>query len=470
MSSELVIERSPFGLKAALLEDGALVEVDLLDEAVDDPRGAIVLGRVRAVDKDLGAAFVDCGLTAEAWLGARDARFIAGAPRDAAIERMLSEGQGVLVQVRQGPTAGKAPRVTGDIALVGVHLVLRPRRPDVALSARLERTPAAAEQQARAGTLFPEGGVTLRRTAPLASDDELLAELARLRAKWVEIEVAARAATPPARIHAVDGLLPRLLLERIAPDLERIVVGDQALLARARTWLAEWQPAFAERLVSVADPFEATGAAEQLEQALQPNVPLPDGGSLIIQSTAAFTAIDVNGGGRRALEANLAAAGEIARQLRLRRIGGTTVVDFIDLPARAARTRVLAALRDALARDPVPVQAFSMSRFGLVEISRKRTGPSLAELLGRACPVCDGGGTVPGLRWRAEDLMRASSRLPPGRVTVLAAPDLHDYLSAAGRAAWQAFAARSGDRIALRRDQSLAPGCYRIEEQTGERR
>jgi Rne/Rng family ribonuclease len=465
VSRELVIERSPFGLKAALLEDGRLLEVDLLDEPRDDPRGDVVLGRVRRVDPDLGAAFVDCGLTADAWLGARDARFITGAARAAPIERMLHEGQGVLLQVRQGPIAGKAPRVTGDVALVGVHLVLRPRRREVALSARLERTPAAAAQQARAAALFPEGGVTLRRSAPLASDAELLAELARLRAQWAAVEVAARAATPPARIHAVDDPLHRLLLERIAPDLERIVVGDQALLARARAWLAEWQPALAERLVSVADPFEATGAAEQLEQALQPSVPLDGGGSLIIQPTAAFTAIDVNGGGRRALEANLTAAREIARQLRLRRLGGTAVVDFIDLPARAARARVLVALRDALARDPLPVQAFSMSRFGLVEISRKRTGPSLAELLGRPCPTCDGAGAVPALRWRAEELIRALSGLRPGRVNVLAAPDLHDYLIGAGRAAWQAFVGRFGDRIELRIDPSLAPGSHRIEEQ-----
>jgi ribonuclease G len=466
VSSELVIERSPFGLKGALLEDGRLVEVDLLEDAVHDPAGAIVLGRVRAVDPDLGAAFVDCGLAADAWLGARDARFIAGAGRATPIERVLCEGQEVLVQLGLGPAAGKAPRVTGDIALVGVHLVLRPRRRDVALSARLERTPAATEQQARAAALFPEGGVTLRRAASIASDAELLAELARLRAQWTQIEAAARAATPPARIHAVADPLHRLLLERIAPELERIVVGDQALLVRARAWLAEWQPALETDLVGAADPFGATGAAEQLEQALQPSVPLAGGGSLIIQPTAAFTAIDVNGGGRRALEANLAAAREIARQLRLRRIGGTVVVDFIDLPARAARARVLAALRAALAHDPAPVQAFSMSRFGLVEISRKRTGPSLAELFGRPCPTCDGAGTVPGLRSRAEELLRAMSGLPPGRLTVLAAPDLHDYLNGSGSGAWQAFLGRSGDRVELRIDQSLAPGSHRIEEQT----
>ena len=177
----------------------------------------------------------------------------------------------------------------------------------------------AAEQRARAQALFPDASVTVRSAAPLASDAELLAELQRLRAHWARIEAAAAAATPPARLHGVDDLMHRLLLERIAPDLERIVVGDRASLARARNWLAAWQPGMVGRLASVPDPFEATGAAEQLEAALQPSVPLPGGGSLIIQPTAALTAIDVNGGGRRALEANLAAAREIAQQLRLRR-------------------------------------------------------------------------------------------------------------------------------------------------------
>jgi ribonuclease G len=461
---ELVIERSPFGLKAGLLEDGRLVEVDLLDEASEDPRGAILLGRVRAIDPDLGAAFVHCGFGLDAYLGARDARWLAGAGREEPIERMLCQGQKVLVEVRHGPAAGKAARITTDIALIGAYLVFRPRRRGVSLSARLERTPVAAEQQARADALFRNTGVTLRQAAPMASDAELVAELARLRQNWAQIEAAANAATPPARLHAAPDPLHRFLLGQIAPDLERIVVGDQASLVRARTWLAQWQPALAEGLVCAADAFETTGAAEQLEQALQPSVPLEGGGSLIIQPTAAFTAIDVNGGGRRALEADLAASREIARQLRLRRIGGTVVVDFIDLPARAARAQVLRALRDAVADDPAPVQAFEMSRFGLVEISRKRLGPSLAELLGRPCPVCAGAGTMSGLRWCAEQLLQELTMLPAGRVTVLAAPDLYAYLSETGTDAWQSFAGRSGRTIALRVDQALAPGRHRIEE------
>ncbi|MGH6899027.1 MAG: hypothetical protein ACREJ5_21185, partial [Geminicoccaceae bacterium] len=125
MSTELVIERSPFGLEAALLEDGRLVQVDLPDQPGADPKAEIRLGRVRRVERDLDAAFVDCGFAADAWLGARDARFLAGAGRDVAIDRMLSEGQGVLVQVRRGPVGGKGPQVTGDVALAGMSLVLR---------------------------------------------------------------------------------------------------------------------------------------------------------------------------------------------------------------------------------------------------------------------------------------------------------------------------------------------------------
>jgi Ribonuclease G/E len=138
------------------------------------------------------------------------------------------------------------------------------------------------------------------------------------------------------------------------------------------------------------------------------------------------------------------------------------VVDFIDLPTRPARTRLLAALREAVADDPAPVQVFPMSRFGLVELSRKRLGPSLAEMLGRRCPACEGAATLPALRWRAEQLLHELAKLPPGRVSVLAAPDLHDYLSGTGRGVWEAVASRYG--IALGRDQSLAPGRHRIEE------
>ena len=162
--------------------------------------------------------------------------------------------------------------------------------------------------------------------------------------------------------------------------------GDRALLIAARRWLEQAAPAWqgaSERLEYLPDAFEATGAAGQLEEALGREVALPGGGSLIIEPTAALTAIDVNGAGE-ALEVDLAAARAIAHQLRLRRIGGTVVIDFIDLDGKRERFRLDAALRQAFAADPAAVQLYPMSPLGLVQLSRQRQGPSLAELLGAA--------------------------------------------------------------------------------------
>ena len=198
-----------------------------------------------------------------------------------------------------------------------------------------------------------------------------------------------------------------LLFEHLGADPGRILVADPAVLARARGWLAEWRPSRLDRLEHVPDAFATSGAEEQLAAALEPVAPLEGGGALIIEPTAALTAIDVDGGGRRALEVDLEAAAEIARQLRLRQLGGTIVVDFVDLASKRDRARLFSAVRTALAADPVPVQAFAMSALGLVEISRQRVGPSLAERLGRICPSCEGSGRLPSLRSQSEALMRA---------------------------------------------------------------
>ncbi len=215
------------------------------------------------------------------------------------------------------------------------------------------------------------------------------------------------------------------------------------------------------------DAFAASGAEEQLLAALEPVVPLAGGGALTIEPTAALTAIDVDGGGRRPLEVDLEAAGEIARQLRLRQLGGTIVVDFVDLASKRDRARLFSAVRAALAADPVPVQAFAMSALGLVEISRQRVGPSLAERLGRVCPSCGRGGRLPSLRSQSEALMRALGARAPGRLAADLAPDLHGYLCGSAASAWAAFGARQGWLPALRVDPGLAPGGWSIEEGRG---
>jgi ribonuclease G len=463
LSLELIVETTPFGATLALIEDGRLIEVDVADRQARAIRGQVFLGRVSAIDATLNAAFVDCGLDQPAWLSARDAIPISGPPRGMPIDRQLHEGQAVLVQVSREPQGGKGARVTGDIGLAGLHLVHQPRRADAGISGRLGRSAEAKVQRARAKHLFSDGGFMLRSAAPAAEDAVLLAEAKRLRALWRDIEARAAAAKPPVRLHGGDAPGLRLIRERLSPDLARIVVDDPAALARARAMLDEVAPQLADRLELMPDAFERTGAREQIEATLLPAVALPGGGSLRIELAAALTAIDVDGAGRRALDADLEAAREIARQLRLRRIGGTVVVDFIDLPAPKDRARLRAELKTALADDPAAVQVFPMSTLGLVPISRQRTGPSLAELLGRSCPACAGSGRLPALRREAEALIREVTTVT-GRPRVVLAGDLFTYLQGEAAAAWSGCLERHGLAPALEVAPDLAPGTWRIEE------
>lgn len=438
MSRELVIEPTPSGARAAVLVDGRLLEVGIADSDAPSVRGQVWLGRVRRIDRDLDAAFVDCGLGEDGYLGARDARALSGQARGSPIGRQLREGQAVVVQGLRDAQGDKGPRLTGDVALAGPCLVYRPRRAD----AEVAKRPAANA----------------------ASDAELSAELGRLRELWRALEAKAREARPPALLDGPAGPVEQLLVEHLGDDPDRILLSDRAALVRARSYLAAWRPSLIDRLEHLSDAFAASGAEEQLTAALEPHVELTGGGRLIIQPTAALTAIDVDGGNRRPLDVDLAAAEEIALQLRLRRLGGTIVVDFVDLAARRDRAELLARLRAALAADPAPVQVYPMSPLGLVQISRQRIGPSLAEQLERACPCCAGTGRLPDLRRQGEELMRELATRPPGRSSSSVAPDLHEHLTGAAAAAWRSFGERQGRAPLLRRDASLAPGRYRIEE------
>jgi ribonuclease G len=235
--------------------------------------------------------------------------------------------------------------------------------------------------------LFPAGGFSLRPAAMQVSDAELLAEADQLRQRWTALSGRAASVTPPALLEPPGDPLLDLLRRSFSPDLERVVFAERTVLVRTRSWLEQALPLWLEHgvLEHLPDAFDAMGVSEQLEEAQGREVVLANGGSLIIEPTAALTAIDVNGAGRP-LDLNLAAVPEVARQLRLRRIGGIVVIDFVDLETRSDRARLVAALRAAFAEDPAAVQIYPMSPLGLVELSRQRTGPSLAERLGHGGP------------------------------------------------------------------------------------
>jgi Rne/Rng family ribonuclease len=466
MTLELNLELTPFGARAALLADGKLQDIRFADVAANDLRGQIYLGRVRRIDGAMDAAFIDLGHGQTGYLAGRHARWLSGQRQELALARQVSEGESVLVQGTGGTGRdGKSPRVTSDIQLVGMYLIYKPRRQRIQMSARLADSPEGDRLRAEARRLFPEGGITLRAAAAGAGEEALLAEGERLRQEWQKIEAAAAAAAPPVCLMKRQDPLQRVLHDSLRPDLARIATADRFALARARGLLEEVAPALAERLECVPNAFEVNGVNEEVDRLLEARVPLAGGGDIMIESTAALTAIDVNGGPRAALEVNLEAAQEIARQIRLRRLAGTIVVDFVDLASRRERDRLMKALEAAFSGDPAATQIFPPTQLGLVQISRQRLGPSLSERLHRACPLCAGRSLIGSLRGQTERLLGEVLERPvaAGPVELRVAVDLYGFLAGEAAPLVRDFAERHGLPMPLLQpDDSLPAGGYRL--------
>lgn len=393
----LFVTAADGGRKIALVDDRRLVEYRLDDPRTRSRIGDIHLGRVHRVETGIGAAFVDIGIERAGLLPLGEH---AGTP---------VEGEAVLVQVTRDGRDGKGVRLTGRPVLPGLALVFDPHHAGVSISRRIGDAEAADRLQAAVRPLLEPGdGFIVRSAARSATPEALAAEAARLRGAWRQIEAARAGARPPACLYRDDALLA--LLRDAGAGVDEIVVPTAGAATALRDRLAAALPDLAARVVArpVRDWLPGLDEIkEQVADALEVEVALPSGGSLLFEPGRTLTAIDVNSGGaaresggrraaeRRFLQANLEAAAEIARQLRLRNIGGIVVIDFIDLEATAARRQVVAALEAALAADPAPCWIGPMSRLGLVEMTRRRRGPSLAEMLTAPCPACEGTGRLP---------------------------------------------------------------------------
>lgn len=446
-----------------MLEDERLVEVRDQDAPGAQVTDELFLARVRAVEPKLNAAFLDCGLEVPGFIAAKDARAAAGGGERRPIRELLREGQRLIVQGLREAALDKGPRFTADIRLLGLALVHTPLRPHEG-PARAGREGASAHERAR--SLFPDRRFALRRHAMALPDDALLAEAALLRARWDELGQAAAGARRPGRLPDQERPLERLLRTVLPWAPARIEVAEPRLWAELSR-LRERAPAFPPGIELVRLPgdrpaFAGAAVEEELARALAPEVPLAKGGRLRIEPTAACVAIDVDGGGRAALETDLDAAAEIARQVRLRNLGGTIVVDFVDLPQRGDQRRLEDAVKRAFRRDPLPVEVHALPALGLIVVARARRGEPLAARLLRACPSCAGSGRAPSLRAEAERLLAElrERALPP--VAVHLAPDLDAFLGSDAAASWREALAREAP-APLRRDPTLAPGHYRLE-------
>jgi len=392
----------------AVLEEELLVQHYVTRAGATSMVGNIYLGRVQNVLPGMEAAFVDVGRGRNGVLYAGEVNYspedIDGpAPR---IEQLLKPGQAVMVQVTKDPMGGKGARLTANLSLAGRYLVLAPNQDLQGISRRLPD-----EARKRLKTLLkrvkpPEHGVIVRTAAESATEEALEADLRRLLAIWDQIQATATRGKAPTVLYEEPELTVRVVRDLFTDEEYRGLVTDsQRVHGLVVNYLREVAPDLAEKVTLHTGPlpaFEAYRIVEQIHKALDRKVWLPSGGYLIIERTEAMTIIDVNTGksvGKTNLEAtvvntNLEAAGEVARQLRLRDIGGIIVIDFIDMLLEKNKKQVEDTMRDALAVDKTRSQVFEIGPLGLMQVTRKRVSSGLVESFSQICPTCEGRGII----------------------------------------------------------------------------
>ena len=396
-------------IQMAVLEGRVLVE-HYVSRPQDDATsidGNIYLGKVQNVLPGMEAAFIDIGTPKNGVLYRGDVSFEESEVDEAEpkIERLLKNGQAVMVQVTKNPIGAKGARLTQEVSLAGRFVVMVPGQPATyGISKRLPDDERKRLRLVLEGLRPTDAGLIVRTAAEGATPEELERDLARLQGQWAQISALAQRSKPAKLLYKEPPLVVRVIREEFTKEYRSIVIDDRAMYEDVKAYVEAIAPELAERVEFYDDAhlpvFERVHVHEQLHKALDRKVWLPSGGSLIIERTEALTVIDVNTGknvGKSNLEEtvfanNLEAAAEIARQLRLRDIGGIIVIDFIDMEIRKNRDEVVKAFREALARDKTRTQVFDISELGLVEMTRKRISEGLVEAFSETCPMCTGRG------------------------------------------------------------------------------
>ncbi len=400
--------------QVAVLEGRNLIEhyVSRPADDVSQIHGNIYVGKVQNVLPGMEAAFVDIGTPKNAVLYRGDVQYDpedivekSGQPR---IEQMLRPKQLVLCQVTKNPISAKGARLTQEVSLPGRFVVLIPNSKTYGISKRLPDDVRKRLRNILDRVKPAQHGLIVRTAAENANEHELRADMTRLLDQWSVIEVKAKRANSPTLLYREPELAVRVIREEFNAEYRGVIIDDRRLFEEVRDYVAAFNPDLADRIEyfdAAAEGlplYERQHIHEQLHKALDRKVWLPSGGSLIVEHTEALTVIDVNTGknvGTSNLEEtvfrnNLEAADEVAKQLRLRDIGGIVVIDFIDMEIKDNRRKVVDAFRSALARDKTRTQVFDITDLGLVEMTRKRIGEGLLVNFADQCPNCDGRGVI----------------------------------------------------------------------------
>lgn len=437
MQQELVIDVSEYETRVALYGDEILREVHIERDGRYSLTGSIYLGRVDRVVPGIQAAFVEFGGERSGFLHVRDivpgamdvidadkrrvdehARSRSEEPLD--IRSVLHEGQSLLVQVSKDPIAGKGARLTTNLTVAGRYLVLMPYNDRIGVSQRIreetERERLRNLMDDFRHEMSSNHGYIIRTVAEGVPIEDLEDDIEFLERLWQQITENAKAVANGEVVYQELPLHTRAVRDLVNTNVKSIVVNDEDTLAQVKDFVTSYMPEYISGLTLTTDnEYQRCKLNEELEKALVREVELPSGGYLLIENTESMCTVDVNTGrfvGSKNLEdtvfkTNLEAAPVIARELRVRNIGGLVVVDFIDMDEAAHRSGVMAAFEKAFEGDPSRVQIGDFSEFGLVELSRKRTRKTLAEQMSDRCSRCGGEGIVRGLETTAFDLFRA---------------------------------------------------------------
>jgi ribonuclease E len=390
----------------AVLEDGMLVEHYVDQGTQRSIIGNIYLGKVQNVLPAMEAAFVDIGRGRNAVLYAGEVDWSLSEGKPKRIEEALTSGQSVLVQVTKDPIGHKGARLTSSISLPGRFVVYVPGGSMSGISRKLSDTERSRLRSILKDVVPDDAEVIIRTAAEGAGEEELRRDVARLKAQWEDIEAKVASGSAPATLYAEPDLTLKIVRDLFNEDFAALVVSGDDAWDTIEPYVSFVAPTLVDRLQrwdSDQDVFDHYRVDEQIAKALERKVWLPSGGSLVIDRTEAMTVIDVNtgkftGGGGNLEETvtknNLEAAEEVARQLRLRDIGGIIVVDFIDMVLGSNRDLVLRRLVECLARDRTRHQVAEVTSLGLVQMTRKRIGTGLLETFSKPCECCGGRGVV----------------------------------------------------------------------------
>lgn len=410
MTEEILINITPMESRVAVVENGVLQEVHVERTQRRGIVGNIYKGKIVRVLPGMQAAFVDIGLSRAAFIHAADISGREGVT-GVGISGLVHEGQALVVQVTKDPIASKGARLTTNLSIPSRYLVYMPSSSHIGVSLKIEeeaereRLKQAVSECLATEGLEDKGGFIIRTATEGADISAIMVDIRYLHRLWEQVREQMKVCGAPSVIYEELSLPLRTLRDLAAEHTEKVRIDSRETLQKAQQFVAELMPEIADRVEHYPGErpiFDLYSIEDEIQKALERKVPLKSGGHLVIDPTEAMTTIDVNTGafvGHRNLEetvfkTNLEAALTIARQLRLRNVGGIIIIDFIDMEDEEHRRQVLRTLERQLERDYAKTNIIGITELGLVQMTRKRTRESLAQVLCEPCSTCQGRGQM----------------------------------------------------------------------------